>query len=47
MPKKKIVSVIERDMVLSIGGEELDAVNAAALSNKLLQMANGAVYGVR
>ena len=25
--------------------EELDAVNAAALSNKLLQMANGAVYG--
>ena len=32
-------------MVLSIGSEELDAVNAAALSNKLLQMANGAVYG--
>ena len=32
-------------MVLSIGDEELDAVNAAALSNKLLQMANGAVYG--
>jgi SNF2 family DNA or RNA helicase len=32
------------DMVLSIGGKELDAVNAAALSNKLLQMANGAVY---
>jgi SNF2 family DNA or RNA helicase len=32
-------------MVLSVGEDELDAVNAAALSNKLLQMANGAVYG--
>ena len=27
-----------------IGEEELDAVSAGALSNKLLQMANGAVY---
>ncbi len=34
-----------REMCLSIGGDELDAVNAAGLSNKLLQMANGAVYG--
>lgn len=34
-----------RDMVVSIKGEELDAVNAAALSSKLLQMADGAVYG--
>jgi SNF2 family DNA or RNA helicase len=32
------------DMVLTLDGKELDAVNAAALSNKLLQMANGAVY---
>ncbi len=31
-------------MVLSLKGKEIDAVNAAALSNKLLQMANGAVY---
>ncbi len=35
----------QRDMVIAIGDEELDAANAAALSNKLLQMANGAVYG--
>jgi SNF2 family DNA or RNA helicase len=35
----------QRDMCLSLGGEELDAMNAAGLSNKLLQMANGAVYG--
>lgn len=33
------------DMIMSLGDEEdIDAVNAAALSNKLLQMANGAVY---
>lgn len=41
------MSVYEKfrlDMVLSLDGKELDAVNAAALSNKLLQMANGAVY---
>lgn len=36
---------LRSDMVVEIGGEELDAVNAAALSNKLQQMANGAVYG--
>ena len=30
--------------MLAIGENEIDAVNAAALSNKLLQMANGAVY---
>jgi len=37
----------EKDMVLSLfgdDGEEISAVNAAALSNKLLQFANGAVY---
>lgn len=34
-----------KDMVLSLDGEELDAINAAALSNKLQQMANGAIYG--
>ncbi|SCZ80442.1 SNF2 family N-terminal domain-containing protein [Acidaminobacter hydrogenoformans DSM 2784] len=32
------------EMVLSLHGKEIDAVNAAALSGKLLQMANGAVY---
>lgn len=33
------------DMVLSLKGEDIDAVNAASLSNKLCQMANGALYG--
>jgi len=36
--------IMKSDMVLSLKGKEIDAVNAAALSNKLLQMANGAVY---
>lgn len=31
-------------MVTKVGGKEIDAVNAAVLSGKLLQMANGAVY---
>ena len=43
--ERKLYDTFQKDMVLSIGDEELDATNAAALSNKLLQMANGAVYG--
>lgn len=45
-PKEwKLYDDFQKDMVLSIDDEELDAANAASLSNKLLQMANGAVYG--
>ncbi|GHU76233.1 hypothetical protein AGMMS49992_21530 [Clostridia bacterium] len=40
----KQYQTLKRDLVLSLGENEIDAVNAAALSNKLLQMANGAVY---
>lgn len=35
---------LRKEMVLSLDGTDIDAINAAALSNKLLQMANGAVY---
>ena len=35
---------LKQEMVISMKGKEIDAVNAAALSGKLLQMANGAVY---
>ncbi|MBC2723238.1 DEAD/DEAH box helicase [Desulfosporosinus sp.] len=35
---------LEREMLLPFKEGDIDAVNAAALSNKLLQMANGAVY---
>ncbi|HEY9059201.1 MAG TPA: DEAD/DEAH box helicase [Pseudobacteroides sp.] len=41
----KAYNSLKQDLVLSLKGEEIDAVNAAALSNKLCQMANGAVYG--
>ena len=43
--EQKAYNRFSKEMVLSLNGEELDAVNAAALSNKLQQMANGAVYG--
>ena len=35
---------MKEQMVLSLGDREIDAKNAATLTNKLLQMANGAVY---
>lgn len=40
----KLYNKLKSDMIIDIDGKELDAPNAAALSNKLLQMANGAVY---
>ncbi len=40
----KIYSEFKEEMVANLGDEEIDAVNAAVLSGKLLQMANGAVY---
>ncbi|MDE8291196.1 DEAD/DEAH box helicase [Erysipelothrix rhusiopathiae] len=40
----KVYSDFKEDMVANLGEEEIDAVNAAVLSGKLLQMANGAVY---
>jgi SNF2 family DNA or RNA helicase len=43
--EQKLYDDLKKDMVLSLKDKEIDAVNAAALSGKLLQMANGAVYG--
>ncbi len=42
--ERRRYQTLKKDMVLSLGDREIDAVNAAALSGKLLQMANGAVY---
>lgn len=42
--EQKLYDSLKKDMVLSIGDDEIDAINAAVLSSKLLQMANGAVY---
>ena len=35
---------LERDMLLSVGGEEITAMNAATLTGKLLQLCSGCVY---
>ena len=40
----KLYRQMERDMLLPFADGDVDAVNAGALGNKLLQMANGAVY---
>lgn len=43
--EKALYETMEKEMLLEYGeGQDIDAVNAAALSNKLQQMANGAVY---
>ena len=43
--ERKAYDAMKQDLVISLKGEEIDAGNAAALVNKLSQMANGAVYG--
>lgn len=42
--ERKFYKTLENQMALEVKDKVIDAVNAAALSNKLLQMANGAVY---
>lgn len=42
--EKKLYLQLERDMLIPFEDGDIDAVNAAGLSNKLMQMANGAVY---
>ena len=42
--EQKLYDSLKQDMVLSLEENEIDAINAAALSNKLLQMSNGAIY---
>lgn len=36
---------LKDDLILSLDGQDIDAQSAVGLSNKLTQMANGAVYG--
>lgn len=42
--EQDLYNSLKKEMVLSLQHKEIDADNAAALSGKLLQMANGAVY---
>lgn len=39
-----IYKQIERDYILNLNDKDITATNAAALTNKLLQIANGAIY---
>lgn len=42
--EQKVYDTLKQEMVTQVKDVEIDAVNAASLSNKLLQMANGTVY---
>ena len=39
-----IYETLEKELIYEIGNEAITAANAAVLTNKLLQMANGAIY---
>ena len=43
-PERRLYDQLKRDLILPTEDGDIDAANAAALSNKLLQMSNGAVY---
>ena len=43
--ERSVYDTFREDMVVKLKNVEIDALNAAVLSGKLLQMANGAVYG--
>ena len=43
-PEMEIYKQMKKDLVLGLEGGEITAANAASLSGKLCQMANGAVY---
>ena len=42
--EKNVYDLMKSDLIIPLEDGEIDAVNAASLSNKLLQMSNGAVY---
>ncbi len=42
---RKLYAKLKKELVLQLAGGEVTASNAASLTGKLIQMANGAVYG--
>jgi SNF2 family DNA or RNA helicase len=42
--ERKLYDQLKHDLIIPLEDGDIDAVNAASLSNKLLQMSNGAVY---
>lgn len=43
-PERKLYYQLKKDLIIPLEDGDIDAANAASLSNKLLQMSNGAVY---
>ena len=43
-PEREMYDEMKKELLVEVDGEEIDAANAAVLSGKLLQMANGALY---
>ena len=43
-PERKLYDQLKTDLIIPLEDGDIDAANAASLSNKLLQMSNGAVY---
>ena len=43
--ERNLYDAMKQDLLIELEGDTLTADNAATLSNKLLQMANGAIYG--
>jgi len=41
---KLVYKKLEKDLVLELGDDDITAANAAVLTNKLLQISNGAIY---
>ena len=44
VPEREAYERMKKEMLLQLDGKTIDASNAAVLSNKLLQLANGAIY---
>ena len=44
--ERKLYDQLKSDLIIPLEDGDIDAANAASLSNKLLQMANGAVYRI-
>ena len=42
--EQEAYQTLKKELIVSLGDDEIDASNAASLANKLSQMANGAVY---
>ena len=42
--ERKLYEELKKELLVEVDGENIDAANAAVLSGKLLQMANGAIY---